>query len=388
MSYKFHKLAELFPSIEGPAFKELVLDIKTNGLIQPIVLYKGEILDGRNRYRACLEAGVEPTFDTYNGSDPIKFVVSRNIHRRHLTAIELAALANTIANIALGDNQHTKRGSANWPTQKISQEEAAKMTGASPRTMRRLKSIKKIDEETHDKVVAKKISQKEADKIIGEKVKQEKAAKIEALKQEVDKKEAKPEPIPEKVIQKPEPKALGATRAENDRLKLRISELEEKLAAHMDLLEDIYRHLIGAVEGKVRFAHTYGMGGIAERLVFTREDYVAISKALHPDKVSRTGDAELIKEHQVAFDLFQQKKAMLLKRPKIANKDAYKPPKTAAEMLSALTSDKNARKDAARYAERVKFLFPSAIAEQIIQRVKIEEYEDVEDAFLKGMERA
>jgi hypothetical protein len=278
--------------------------------------------------------------------------------------------------------------SANWPIPKISQEDAAKMTGASPRTMRRLKSIKKIDEETHDKVVAKKISQKEADKIIGEKVKQEKAAKIEALKQEVDKKEAKPEPVAEKVVQKPEPKALGAARTENEKLKRRVAELEEKLSAHMDLLEDIYRHLIGAVEGKVRFAHTYGMGGIAERLVFTRDDFVTISKALHPDKVSRTGDAELVKEHQEAFDIFMQKKAMLLKRPKIANKDAYKPPKTATEMLAALTSDKNARKDAARYAERVKFLFPSAIAEQIIQRVQIEEYEDVEDAFLKGMERA
>jgi len=65
--------------------QELADDIKANGLIEPIVLCNGEILDGRNRYLACIEAKVEPGFKDYQGSDPLTYVVSKNLKRRHLT---------------------------------------------------------------------------------------------------------------------------------------------------------------------------------------------------------------------------------------------------------------------------------------------------------------
>src|SRR5262249_22058421 len=68
-------------------------DIKANGLNDDIILYDNMILDGRNRYRACLAAGwdrgdilkhcVTPIWD---GFDPAAWVISANIHRRHLTA--------------------------------------------------------------------------------------------------------------------------------------------------------------------------------------------------------------------------------------------------------------------------------------------------------------
>jgi hypothetical protein len=87
---EFHPLADLFPLMEGAEFDALVADIKKNGLHYPIFLYEGKILDGRNRYRACLELGWEPATrncDNHVG-DPAGFVISRNIRRRHLTAAQ------------------------------------------------------------------------------------------------------------------------------------------------------------------------------------------------------------------------------------------------------------------------------------------------------------
>jgi hypothetical protein len=67
LKFEFHPLANVFPLIEGAEFDELVADIKANGLNQCIELYEGKILDGRNRYRACLAAGVEPLAVQYRG---------------------------------------------------------------------------------------------------------------------------------------------------------------------------------------------------------------------------------------------------------------------------------------------------------------------------------
>jgi ParB-like chromosome segregation protein Spo0J len=87
----FHPLSNMFPLMEGEEFDALVEDIKKNGQREPIVLYQGKILDGRNRYRACLEAGVGLRISKYEDNspyigDPAAYVISKNIHRRHLTA--------------------------------------------------------------------------------------------------------------------------------------------------------------------------------------------------------------------------------------------------------------------------------------------------------------
>lgn len=58
VEYPFHPLADLFPLLEGPEFTALLDDIRTQGLREPIWLYQGQILDGRNRYRACRAAAI------------------------------------------------------------------------------------------------------------------------------------------------------------------------------------------------------------------------------------------------------------------------------------------------------------------------------------------
>jgi len=92
--YEFHKVSELFPLIEGKEFKELVEDIKKQGLLESIWIYDGKIVDGRNRYRACKEAGVEPSVRIWDGNGSlVSFIVSLNLNRRHLTKAQAACVA-------------------------------------------------------------------------------------------------------------------------------------------------------------------------------------------------------------------------------------------------------------------------------------------------------
>jgi len=90
---KFHPLCELFPRMEGPAFAELIADIKTNGLRTPLAMYEGRILDGRNRYLACKAAGVVPDVVDVVPKDPVAYVLAANLYRRHLTVGQRAMIA-------------------------------------------------------------------------------------------------------------------------------------------------------------------------------------------------------------------------------------------------------------------------------------------------------
>jgi N6-adenosine-specific RNA methylase IME4 len=99
--YAFHPAADIFPLLGPGDLKVLTEDIKAKGLMNPISLYGDPpvILDGRNRYRACLEAGVEPFFDYYDGDDPIGFVISQNAARRMMNESQRAMCAARAATL-------------------------------------------------------------------------------------------------------------------------------------------------------------------------------------------------------------------------------------------------------------------------------------------------
>jgi len=126
--YEFHALANVLPLMEGQDFENLAQDIDANGLREPIWLLDGKILDGRNRYRACstLRKGVDVR--EYTGDDPAAFVMSLNLHRRHLTDSQRAMAAGKLANLRRGDNQHTQICGT-------SVKEAATLMQVSPRSV-------------------------------------------------------------------------------------------------------------------------------------------------------------------------------------------------------------------------------------------------------------
>lgn len=90
---EFHPIANIYPMMTGDDYRALVDDIRENGQREPIYLYEDMILDGRNRYAACLEIGIEPKYKEYTGNEPTKFVISYNEKRRHLTPSQRAACA-------------------------------------------------------------------------------------------------------------------------------------------------------------------------------------------------------------------------------------------------------------------------------------------------------
>lgn len=95
---EFHPAANLFPALwitDEPEFKKLCDDIAANGLIEPIWIHDGQIIDGRNRYMACLEMNVNPRFRDWNGEcgSVTQFVISLNLNRRHLNSSQRAMIA-------------------------------------------------------------------------------------------------------------------------------------------------------------------------------------------------------------------------------------------------------------------------------------------------------
>ena len=101
-----HPAAELFPQMSADELRELGEDIKKHGGLPavPLVLWEAEkgappfLLDGRNRLDAMEAVGL-PVLDTQGewfnwnlacrctqirGNDPYAYVISANIHRRHL----------------------------------------------------------------------------------------------------------------------------------------------------------------------------------------------------------------------------------------------------------------------------------------------------------------
>jgi DNA-binding CsgD family transcriptional regulator len=108
LNYRVHPVAGLFPLMEGVRFRNLVEDIRANGQRVPVVLdAEGTLLDGRNRARACQELGIDVKETRYAGDDAEAWIISHNVHRRHLTESQRAMVAARLTELHRGGDRRS-----------------------------------------------------------------------------------------------------------------------------------------------------------------------------------------------------------------------------------------------------------------------------------------
>lgn len=101
--YSIHPAAEIFPPMSDDEFQRLVADIRDHGQRDPIVVHQSAVIDGRNRFLACQRLGIEPKSVEWDGVGTIEaFVVSKNLHRRHLNESQRAMIAAKLATLRHG----------------------------------------------------------------------------------------------------------------------------------------------------------------------------------------------------------------------------------------------------------------------------------------------
>lgn len=132
---QFHALADAFPLITGEAFDELKRDIEKHGQLEPVVMFEGKILDGRNRWRAMQELGLphrEVKLD--KDVDPVAYVWSKNAVRRQLTPAQKALAATKLVTAKHG-------GQSPDDTDKVTVGKAAQMAQVGERSVQRAKRV-------------------------------------------------------------------------------------------------------------------------------------------------------------------------------------------------------------------------------------------------------
>ena len=252
-----HPLCPAFPRMDDDAFAALKADIQANGLQQPVITLDGQILDGAHRYRACTELGIEPYLDEYIGKDPVAFVISANLHRRHMTASQSAMVAASLAN--LGNGQKTS--SADLQSTPITQPQAAAMLHVSPRSV--ATATKVLDQGCENLVEAVKAGS----------IAVSKAAQIAALpKEQQPAAMAAPRPKPTKTRNEPPPEQP------DDDLEARYADLvgicEREVAENAELRERIAALTADNLKAEIdrRVLEIQGLRGRLQQEMTTRSE--------------------------------------------------------------------------------------------------------------------
>lgn len=160
MTLDLHPLCSLFPRLGDDELHALAADIAAHGLREPITLHNGMVLDGGNRYRACLIAGVEPKVREFDGDNLVAFVLSANLHRRHLTPGQMAAIVASAQDWSRA--QPATRPKAGNVAGLSTLADRTAQSGASERTQRMADKVAKADPELAKQVAHGEVTLPEA----------------------------------------------------------------------------------------------------------------------------------------------------------------------------------------------------------------------------------
>ena len=136
-----HPLSAAFPSMSDDEFQNLKDSIEVNGVLNPITIYEGMVIDGWHRYRAANELGMDcPEVEFDESIDPKDFVLAQNKNRRHITAAQLA-----MATTAVYEWHPAHRPNKSAPSAELSKTSAelAEISGTSTRTIEQAKKVMK-----------------------------------------------------------------------------------------------------------------------------------------------------------------------------------------------------------------------------------------------------
>lgn len=181
-----HPAADLFPLMGDDELRQLAGDIQEHGQHEAIVMHDGLILDGRNRWLACEGIGIRPLTRQYDprrdGSSPTAFVLSANLHRRHLTASQRAAIVQKVlpefeaeakqrqlAGLRRGTEpprSSKSGGTGDQPSSRVGEAatQAAAVAGVSPSTVYAAKRVAQRAPDLFQQVEAGLISVKTAER--------------------------------------------------------------------------------------------------------------------------------------------------------------------------------------------------------------------------------
>lgn len=181
-----HELSKLLSPLSKDEYNVLLESMRTFGFRKsnPITLYDGAILDGRHRYKAATELGIEPSYETFEGTiqDAAKLVAFNQMGRRNLNESQRALFASKIATMERGDNRFTTDRPANLqvytlPTipnvgygsealPKISVPQAAEMMNVSERLVRTINAIERQAPELIERIERGEMTANEASREI------------------------------------------------------------------------------------------------------------------------------------------------------------------------------------------------------------------------------
>lgn len=169
---KIHPYCNIWPDMEPAEYERVKESIREHGQRQPITTYKGEIVDGKHRWRMCQELGIRAIMQEWDEvGDLLDFVADMNEHRRHLApgarlaagvrfkeAREEQSKQAQMANLRKGRRpppeakKPVSSESANLQSRRTATQEAAEIAGVSPRTIHQAAALKKSNPEAFERV--------------------------------------------------------------------------------------------------------------------------------------------------------------------------------------------------------------------------------------------